>query len=69
MILISAGFAGLFFILGMLGEYLARVLIEVQERPFYTIKSVEVYRGKELYPGTYSVELEVAATTEQNSTI
>jgi dolichol-phosphate mannosyltransferase len=68
MILISAGFAGLFFILGMLGEYLARVLIEVQERPFYTIKSVEVYRGKELYPGTYSVELEVAATTEQQST-
>lgn len=44
MILISVGFTGLFFIIGMLGEYISRILIEIQSRPFYTTSSVEVLR-------------------------
>jgi len=44
MILISFGFTGLFFIVGMLGEYILRILIEIQSRPFYTTSSVEVYK-------------------------
>lgn len=46
MILVSTGFAGLFFIIGMLGEYIARILIETQNRPFYSTKSVELYKEK-----------------------
>ncbi|OPH53104.1 hypothetical protein BC351_32000 [Paenibacillus ferrarius] len=44
MILISFGFTGLFFIVGMLGEYISRLLIEIQNRPFYTTSSVEMYK-------------------------
>lgn len=44
MIFISFGFAGLFFIVGLLGEYISRILIETQNRPFYATKSVEMYK-------------------------
>ncbi|WP_322906580.1 glycosyltransferase [Paenibacillus sp. SGZ-1009] len=46
MILISLGFAGLFFITGVLGEYIARILIEIQNRPFYSASSIETYKEK-----------------------
>lgn len=46
MILISLGFAGLFFIGGVIGEYTSRILIEIQSRPFYSTKSVEMYKEK-----------------------
>ncbi|WP_046216455.1 glycosyltransferase [Paenibacillus wulumuqiensis] len=46
MILISFGFAGVFFIIGILGEYIARILIETQNRPFYSAASVEMYKEK-----------------------
>ncbi|MFM9328686.1 glycosyltransferase [Paenibacillus mesotrionivorans] len=60
MILISTGFAGLFFIIGMLGEYISRILIESQNRPFYSTKSVELYKEK---PGAKNnAEAEVAVT-------
>lgn len=46
MILISLGFAGLFFIGGIIGEYTSRILIEIQNRPFYSTKSVEMFKEK-----------------------
>lgn len=49
MILISFGFAGMFFIVGILGEYISRILVELQNRPFYSAKSVEMYKEKKNY--------------------
>ncbi|WP_150270366.1 glycosyltransferase [Paenibacillus tepidiphilus] len=46
MILISFGFAGLFFIFGIIGEYISRILTEIQNRPFYSTSSVEMYKEK-----------------------
>jgi len=46
-ILVAFGFSGIFFILGMLGEYIGRILTETQSRPSYTIKSVEVCKEKD----------------------
>lgn len=46
MILMSLGFAGLFFIGGIIGEYTSRILIEIQNRPFYSTKSVEMYKER-----------------------
>jgi polyisoprenyl-phosphate glycosyltransferase len=42
-VLISGGFAGLFLMLGVLGEYLARILVEVRGRPHYSIRSTAVH--------------------------
>ncbi len=47
MILVAFGFAGIFFVLGVLGEYIGQILIEAQNRPSYTIKSVEVFKEKD----------------------
>jgi dolichol-phosphate mannosyltransferase len=49
MILVAFGFSGIFFILGMLGEYIGRILTETQNRPSYTIRSVEVYKEKDAW--------------------
>lgn len=51
MIVISLGFAGLFFIGGVIGEYTSRILIEIQNRPFYSTNSVEMYKEKKSYLG------------------
>lgn len=47
MILLSTGFAGLFFILGVLGEYMTRMLVELQARPAYSVRSVEVIKKRD----------------------
>ncbi|GLI09886.1 glycosyl transferase [Paenibacillus tyrfis] len=48
MILISFGFTGLFFIVGMLGEYISRILIEIQNRPSYTTQSVDNFKPQKV---------------------
>ncbi|WP_240414720.1 glycosyltransferase [Paenibacillus periandrae] len=49
MILISFGFTGLFFIVGMIGEYISRMLIELQNRPFYSTRTVENFKPARHY--------------------
>lgn len=43
MLFLSIVFSGLFFIMGVLGEYIMRILDEVKGRPYYTISSVKIY--------------------------
>jgi dolichol-phosphate mannosyltransferase len=62
MILLSTGFAGLFFIIGMMGEYISRLLIEVQNRPYYSTKSVEIFKEK---PADRMKSLEEAAASRE----
>lgn len=51
MILISMGFAGMFFTTGVVGEYISRMLIELQNRPYYITSSVEIYKEKNQQKG------------------
>jgi glycosyltransferase involved in cell wall biosynthesis len=46
MIMLAVGFSGVFFIMGMIGEYISRILTEVQNRPYYSIHSVEIIKPK-----------------------
>ncbi|WP_141336626.1 glycosyltransferase [Paenibacillus sp. tmac-D7] len=62
MILISFGFTGLFFIVGMLGEYISRILVEIQDRPFYTTQSVEKANSKQAH--VTEVKQEIAVRQE-----
>lgn len=43
MLLLSVGMAGLFIVLSLLGEYVARILIEVRHRPPFTVRAATVY--------------------------
>lgn len=64
MMLISFGFAGLFFIVGMMGEYITRILIEIQDRPFYTTRSVNIIKpARNEQANQYAKEV---ATGEEN---
>jgi Glycosyltransferases involved in cell wall biogenesis len=66
MILISLGFAGMFFIIGMLGEYISRIMIEIQDRPFYTVRSVEILRPVNSEISELTQSLSEVAAGKQN---
>ncbi|MNF11224.1 hypothetical protein D3C80_2123890 [compost metagenome] len=54
----------MFFIVGMLGEYISRILIEIQDRPAYTTSSIEIHKAR--YEKEASIgELEVAASKQE----
>jgi dolichol-phosphate mannosyltransferase len=64
--IIAVAFAGVFFILAVLGEYVARILAEVRSRPIYTmdktltwtITPTETDRAATTIPGQERVEVE-----------
>lgn len=68
MILISFGFAGLFFIVGMLGEYISRILIELQNRPFYSTQSVQLIQKSNKAQQNTAMR-EVAASNESKNEV
>jgi dolichol-phosphate mannosyltransferase len=62
MLLMSFGLAGIFIVLSLLGEYVARVLVEVRQRPPYNLRSVTVYPSHTDRPQPEPAPLEVATT-------
>lgn len=47
MLFLSIGFSGIFFVLGMIGKYLSVILLELFNRPNYTIESIQRFTKKE----------------------
>ena len=45
---LSIAFSGIFFILGIVSNYTSKILIEVQNRPLYNIKSIEMHHSEKL---------------------
>lgn len=66
MVFLSCVFSGLFFILGILGEYILRILDEVKGRPYYTIASTKVFsETANTAKAVHGRKLERAAFSEQ----
>lgn len=42
-VVLSGGLAGIFLVLGIIGEYLARILVEVRNRPLYAVREATTH--------------------------
>lgn len=42
-VVLSGGLAGIFLVLGILGEYVSRILVEVRGRPLYALRDATTY--------------------------